>query len=339
MGGYTFLERAQMLILGSMLVCILVAVVYVQPDWLKVVRGLLFPQVLDYPAWVTEKYESFRNRSVWLELAVAASVIGGSAFDYLCYASFLREKRWGRADMGIAGQDEIDQIAQDHRHPARLWVRAALIDTVLSMVMIVLIAGSFSILGAKILQPQLLVPAKDGELLSHQGQFLTSLSPMLLPLYQLAVFLAFFGNVYGGPEMASRVSYEFFQSVPRGWEWLSKKRIRWIAIVWTLFGGLAVVWLKRGFPDTRLVDVITFPAIYTGILMCGLFCLINPWADWRFLPEGLRLNGGLLLLNVVAGMIFCIIGVKAMWDQSWWHAVILPGWILGSLFLAYLLRR
>jgi len=84
--------------------------------------------------------------------------------------------------MGIAGQVEIDEIVRDHRHPARLWVRAALIDTVLSMVMIVLITGSFLILGAKILQPQLLVPAKDGELLSHQGQFLTSLSPMLLPL-------------------------------------------------------------------------------------------------------------------------------------------------------------
>lgn len=336
-GGYAFLERSQMLILGLMMVCIGIAVFYVQPDWLGILQGFFVPQIPEYPEWVREKYPIFQSRSEWLEIAVAVSVIGGAAAEYLCYVAFLREKRWGRSDSGIATDDEIEVIAQDIRHPVRLWVRAAMIDTVLSMVMIVLIAASFSILGTVILQSQELVPAKDEELLLHQSQFLTSLSPMLLPLYQLAVFLAFFGNVYGGPETVAHVCYEYSRA--SGWgSQLPKQRIRWFAIIWALFGGLAIVWLKRGFPETSLIDVVTFPAIYASILMCGFYCLVNPWVDWRFLPAPLRMNRVLVVLNLGAGVLFCLIGFKAMWDQTWWHFVILPVWILGAMFFARVLR-
>ena len=335
-GSYTFLERAQMLILGLMFVCTLIAVLYVHPEWFEVIKGFLLPQLPEYPSWVPEKYPVFRDRKEWLELTIAATVTGGVAGDYFCYVSFLREKRWGRSDMGIASESEIELIEQDTAHPARLWIKAALIDTVLSMVMIVLIAVGFSILGSVILQDQQLVPARDEELLLHQGQFLKSLSPLLLPLYQLAVFLAFFGNVYGGPEMVSRVSYEYSRS--RGWQWLSQRSIRRFAILWTLLGSLAVVWLKRAFPETRLVDIITFPSIYAGMIMCGFYCLVNPWVDRHFLPAGLRMNPYLVLLNLVAGAVFCLIGIRTMWEQTWWHFVLLPGWILGTMLIAYWVR-
>ena len=179
------------------------------------------------------KYDSFRGRPVWLELTVAAAVIGGAAADYLCYVAFLREKNWGRSKMGIAAPDELEMSGRDPRHPVRIWVRAALIDTVLSMVMIVFIASAFSILGTVILQGQQLVPEKDQELLLHQSQFLTKLSSSLLPLYQIAVFLAFFGNVYGGPELAAHVYNEFFRSTPA--------LQNWVSIIWTLLGGLGVM--------------------------------------------------------------------------------------------------
>lgn len=336
-GNYTFLERTQMIILGLMFVGTFIAVLYVRPDWIGVVQGLLVPQLPDYPSWVLENYESFRDREEWLELTVAASVTGGVAGDYLCYTSFLREKNWGRSNMGVADKSEIELIGQDVSHPARLWVRAALVDTVLSMAMIVLIAGCFSILGAVILQEQQLVPEKDEQLLELQGQFLTSLSPLLLPLYQLAVFLAFFGNVYGGPEIVSRVSYEYFRS--RGWQWISQKNIRTFAIVWTLLGSLAVVWMKRAFPDTRLVDIITFPAIYAGMIMCVFYCLVNPWSDRSFLPAGLRMNRGLVFLNLIAAAIFSLIAIRAMWIDTWWHFVLLPGWICGAMVIAHITRN
>ena len=50
------------------------------------------------------------------------------------------------------------------------------------------------------------------------------------------------------------------------------------------------------------------------------------------------MNWVLAVLNIAAGVIFCIFGMKAIWDESRWHLVILPGSILGAMLLAYLLR-
>ena len=75
-GGYAFLERAQMLILGLMLASILVATFYVQPEWWKILQGLVVPQIPAYPNWVLTKYaQDFAGRSEWIELTVAISVI------------------------------------------------------------------------------------------------------------------------------------------------------------------------------------------------------------------------------------------------------------------------
>ena len=99
------------------------------------------------------------------------------------------------------------------------------------------------------------------------------------------------------------------------------------------------MWLKRAFPDAGLVDIVTFPAIYAGILMCGIYCLLNPWTDWRFLPAGLRMHWLLIALNVCAGVIFFVIGINAMRDQTAWHFLILPCWIGGSMLIAGFARR
>ncbi|MEM8678943.1 MAG: hypothetical protein AAGF97_06310 [Planctomycetota bacterium] len=91
-GNYQFIERAQMLILGAMLCCVAVAVAFAQPDWPATLKGSLVPVLPDYPAWVLAKYPPFQDRSVWIELSLAVSVIGGVGYDYLCYVALLREK-------------------------------------------------------------------------------------------------------------------------------------------------------------------------------------------------------------------------------------------------------
>lgn len=336
-GGYNFLEKAQLVILGSMLVGILIALIYVGPDWLAALKGFFVPQMLVYPDWVSQLYPSFRDRSEWVELSVYAAAIGGQSYDYLCYASFLRDKRWGRADLGIAGAEELGRIAESRKHPVRVWIRAAVIDTVLSFVMIVLIAGAFAILGTVILQPQKLIP--DGvDLLNHQAQFLTTLSPALLPLYQLSVFLAFFGSLYAGPEMGFRIYHEYLLTLTRYRDRLPTRTIRWTVILWTQVGGLTILWLSRSFPGVTLIDIMTPASLYTGVLLCGFYCLANVWVDWRFLPSALRQSGGLVALNIIGGVVFTYMGLTALWDHSAWHALIFPVVLGGAMLLAFLLR-
>ena len=338
LGGYRFLEKAQLVMLGLMLVCIFVAVAYVRPDWLAVAKGLFFPQQLVYPDWLFDKLPHMRDRSWLVEVSVYAAAIGGAGYDYLGYVSLLRDKKWGRSHRGIANQEELEQIAQRTDHPIRLWVRAALIDTVASFVSIVLIAGCFAILGTVLLQPHQLVP--DGvDLLNHQATFLTTLSPLLLPLYQISVFFAFFGSIYGGPELAYRVVHEYLRTLPRWRDRLSPAKLRWVIIIWSLGGGLAVLWLSRPYPEIQLIDLITPAGICTGVLLCGFFCLANPWMDWHFLPRPLRMSTSLVVLNILAGIIFAVMGLWALWEyKKGWAFLMVAVPLLGAMFLTWKLR-
>ena len=122
--------------------------------------------------------------------------------------------------------------------------------------MIVLISVAFAILGTVILRPQQLVP-EGVNLLNYQASFLTTLSPLLLPLYQLAVFLAFFGSLYAAPEMGFRIFYEYLITL-RSWrDRLPVSKLRWAVIFWLLGGGLSVLWLSRLFPSMGLIDIVT----------------------------------------------------------------------------------
>ena len=150
-----------------------------------------------------------------VEVLVYAAAIGGQSTDYLAYLSFLRDKKWGRSHLTIACEAEMQATAERVDHPARLWVRAALIDTVVSFAMVVLIAGCFAIMGTVLLRPAQMVP--DGvNLLNYQASFLTVLAPWLMPLYKIAVFFAFFGILYGGRSWPIELSTSTWRPYPDG---------------------------------------------------------------------------------------------------------------------------
>ena len=338
LGTYNFLERAQMIILGVTGIGIVVALFYVGPDWLAAAKGAFLPQPLSYPDWLPEKLPQFRLRSVWVEVLVYVSAIGGSSYDYLAYASFLRDKKWGWSHVGLASSRQLRETAEQPDHPARIWLRAALIDTLVSFGALAILSCCFAMLGAIILNPLQQVP-EGNNLLNHQAAFLTALSPWLLPLYQIAIFLTFFGSIYGGPEILNRVFVEYLDTLPRWRGHLPVRKIRASAIVWYLGVGLVVLWSSRFYPDLRLVDIVTPAAIYTGVLTCGFYCLANPWMDWRFLPVALRMPGWLIFANVMAGLIFVIVGLKALWDYGQFGSYLtLAALLVASIILASQLK-
>ena len=338
-GGYRFLEKAQMAILGVTVSCILVAVFHVRPDWLQVIQGFLVPVALTYPEWLARELPEMAARSPWLEIMVYAAALGGQSYDYLAYVSFLREKKWGHSDGGPVTPARLAHAAARPDDPARLWVRAAVIDTVVSFAMIVLVAACFSILGTVLLQPHYLVP--DGvNLLNYQATFLTTLSPLLLPLYKIGVFFAFFGILYGGPEVTYRLFYEFGLTLGKSRSELDNSRLRWATILWILLGGLSILWLTRLFPQVDLLDIVTPAGIYTGVLLCGFYCLANIWSDWKFLPRELRMPRFLMAANLVAGLAFTGMGLKAIWDYDQIRGfVILAALLLGSMLVASRWKR
>jgi hypothetical protein len=333
-GGYRFLEKAQLLILSLKVGCILVAVFYLRPDWAAAAYGALFPHALSYPDWLFAAIPEMKSRSVWVEVLVYVSAIGGGGFDYIAYVSFLRDKQWGWSHVGLANRQQLQQTAEQLDHPARLWLRAALIDTVTSFAMVVIISSCFSILGTIILQPQHRVP-EGMNLLNYQASFLTALASWLLPVYKLGIFFAFFGCICGAPALNYQVFYEYCNSLPRWHGRLSAKKMRSFFYCWYVGGGVVILWASRLFPGVQLLDIFTPVGIYTSVLACGFYCLTNPWVDWRFLPRSLRMPVPLAVLNLFAGVAFVATGLKALWDFGQYRScLMLPVAILACIWLA-----
>ncbi len=332
--GYRFLETLQILILGLLIIGILFAVLHCNPDWTAAIGGMLIPEPLSYPDWLSGKYPILAERSVWVEVLVYVSFIGGTGSNYLAYVSFLRDKKWGRSHLGPATIEELDSMAARKDHPARLWLRAARVDTLASFTLVVVISASFCILGAEILRPEHLVPAKN-ELLMLQAEFLGSVTGYLVPLYWIGVLMAFFGSIYGSPELSNRFIYEVINASPRMHGRLNERKIRLAVIGWCLGGGMIVLcWVRWIDPDLRPVELITPSSICLGSVLCGIYALANPFMDWIFLPKPLRMSPLMAGLNLIAGLAFIAAAAKAFYEKGAINLIMIVFILSCSLLIA-----
>ena len=351
-GGYTALERVQMMIVAAMMACAIVSLLLYQPDWLEMLRGAIVPQPYTYPDWLatsdSEQIRKIGDQSVWVETTRYVGVIGGAGFDYLAYTAWIREKQWGLAGSGPASPDQLSTIAADRVHPVRQWTRAPMIDCAISFILVVVFSAVFVASGVIVLGPRHLIPTGDN-FLELQSQFLTRIHPWLKPLYISGAYLTMFGTAYGTFEIGVTVFHEIVRAMnpqlaEKHWKTLKK-----IAVLWIGAGAVGVLsWsflhTLSGGEDTRILLTILTPAnLFTGVLSCGLLCFIMPWMDWRFLPRALRMPWALVALNAVSGAIFLGLGLKGYWDNhnpegSWlvqrWFSI---GGILAVMYLSLIL--
>lgn len=284
---------------------------------------------------------------VWVETTRYVGVIGGAGFDYLAYTSFVRDKAWGQAGKGPVSAERLTEIAADPRHPVRRWARAPVVDCSISFLLIVAFSAVFVASGKLILGPNHKIPDEEN-LLNLQSVFVTSIHPWLLPLYLAGAFLTMLGTLYGTLEVACTIVGEMARAVSREFAVRHARRIKRITVVWCAVGACAILlWLfayqfTGGTDKPPLLLAILTPAnLFTGVLGCGLFCLLNLWMDREFLPKALRLPRWLWLLNLVAGLVFLALGLKGYWDdQSRWYAIgSLGGMLLVAAGGAYLAGR
>lgn len=326
--GYSTLEHIQLIIVAAMLFCAGVTLILYHPDWLELLKGAIIPQSYTYPQWLSVEYPHISAQPVWVETTRYVGVIGGAGFDYLAYTSFMRDKAWGQADKGPVSPRQLTEFASDPAHPVRQWIRAPLIDCSISFLVVIAFSTVFVASGNLILGPNHKIP-DEKNLLNLQSAFVTSIHPWLLPLYIAAVFLTMVGTLYGTLEVACSITSEMLRAVNRMFVIQHARRIRHVTIIWCTVGACAILlWLftyqstgATGKP--RLLLAILTPAnLFTGVLGCGLFCLMNLWMDRKFLPKALRLPKWLWSLNLVSGCIFLALGLKGYWDdQSRWCSI------------------
>jgi hypothetical protein len=320
-GGYATLERIQLAVVAALLVAVGVSLALMRPDAGAIAQGLLVPASLEYPSWLASVRGELAARPVALEAATYVGVIGGSAYDYLAYVAFLRNKRWGLSSCPVEDGADLEVIGRTHGELLRRWTRAPLVDATISFAVVLAFSVVFAVSGAMVLGPRHQIPSGDN-LLNLQAQFVTQLHPWLLPLYVLGAFLAIAGTLYATIAVAPAVLGEAIPSIRAVRRSPLSGTMATAIVLWSGGGGIAVlIWsaLHRvyggaGTQPPTLVEIVTPANLFTGVLACGFICLLNPWIDIRFLPRSLHPSRALWTLNVLAGLVFLALGVRGYWD-------------------------
>lgn len=326
-GGYARSEKIQSIIVAVMLGTVCLSLLFLRPDVMAMIRGLLYIGPLHYPEWATRLPE-FSERPVWVEVANYAGVLGGGGYDYLAYIAWLREKHGERTD--LARQD-----------PAALaeLKRVVWVDSALSFVMVLAFTAVFVACGAILLSPQHRVPAGT-DLLTLQAQFVGGGVSWLRPIYFLGALLAMGGTLYGTIEVAPTLLRETLRALPCVPITADDPRIRRVSIAWCSLVALVLLtvnaWLVWRQPSTggiKLVGLLTPANLFTGVMACGIICLLNVWMDHRFLPREARLPLWLRALNLLSTLVFLGLGLKGYWELN---KLLGPSLLLGTVALGCL---
>jgi Mn2+/Fe2+ NRAMP family transporter len=365
MGGYELLEKIQTIVVLAMVVCATLTLVLYQPDWIELLLGLV-PQPLEYPDWAATRYPKIAQHSVWIETTRYVGVIGGAGFDYLAYTAWLREKSWGVLP-NRATPEQLEAIANDPKHEIRQWINVPLVDCAISFAMVALFSAVFVASGAMFLRSQQMVPDEEN-LLNLQARFVTQIHPWLLPLYLVGAFLTMLGTLYGTIEIACSIADEISRAFDSHWDELKAHRLKRIVLCWCAPISLGIILMlavrqatpavnspsastvsatadrvkssesPAAAPKPRLLLAILTPVnLFTGVLSCGLICLLTLWMDRRWLPRKLQPPLWLSGLNFISAIIFVGLGLKGYWEAE--NRMIALGSSLGMVVLAVVIAR
>jgi hypothetical protein len=88
-----------------------------------------------------------------------------------------------------------------------------------------------------------------------------------------------------------------------------------------------------------LLAILTPVNLFTGVLSCGLICILVIWMDARDLPRELQPPKWLIAMNVLSAVVFLGLGLKGFWDNENRVVVacVMVGILIASLALAVVL--
>ena len=74
---------------------------------------------------------------------------------------------------------------------------------------------------------------------------------------------------------------------------------------------MIMMWLPKNIGGD-ILSKMTFGSVIGGATLCGLWCLAMLWTDHTRLPERLRMNRGLWVVTLIAGIAMTALGVQTL---------------------------
>lgn len=320
--SFKVVENFQTVIVGLMILFSFVALFVSNPPWLEALAGLIPNVPSEYPGWVQESYPDVASRPIPLEIIAYLGALGGGSYDYIGYVGTLRAKKWGM--LGAPNHAELEAkldrldtdraqipLATDEESVGngRAWLRAVKLDILASFVSVSILAITFVMLGDVILGTGAAqqVPENDN-ILQAQAQFFSVISPVLVYLYQLAIWAAFFGSLQALSTIYPYTVREAFAPSFRGLRDESRfQKLRIWVNVYT-FGG-AIVLLFTGVSYTT---VISFAGVLGGVLSLGIWGFAQLWTEHKALPAPFRMRRWVRIVVLISSIFLTAAGLLGL---------------------------
>lgn len=288
---YATLEAQQVLVCLVLLGCVVASTLMIGPDLAKLAAGLVglsgLPRV---PDWAEA---AFAGRPMPLELTTVFGYAGNVAMGYLVYAEFVRVKGWGvhRGTRPLPPPAELPTDPGNLRR-ARLGLAPMLADLVITATLIFGVTGAFLVAGAVVLHPRGVMPM-GFDLLSKQALIFESVSPLLIPVYHVAVLFALWGTMNSIPEIYARVTHAFLTALaPRRLGRLRYESVLRGLGVFLALGAVPLVWLR--IQPQAMMDFVGLFSTNLGVALAFAAAL---WLD-RQLPRLLRVSRLVFLVGI-----------------------------------------
>ena len=191
----------------------------------------------------------------------------------------------------------------------RAWLRAVKLDILASFVSVSILAITFIMLGDVILGSGAAQEVPDDtNILNSQAQFFSVISPVLVYLYQLAIWAAFFGSLQA---LSTIYPYTVREAFAPSFRALRKEENFQTLKIWVnvyTFGGA----LFLLFTGVSYTTVISFAGVLGGVLSLGIWGFAQLWTEHKVLPAPFRMRKWMQVVVLLSSLFLTAAGLLAL---------------------------
>jgi hypothetical protein len=280
-----------------LLVCVVVSTLLVGPDLRRLLAGMFgLHGIPEVPPWAQT---AFRGRPMALELATVFGYTGNIAMGYLVYSEFVRHKRWGVFRGGDQPPPEPGLLPtdSDNLRRAHSGLRLMFSDLGITASLIFVVTAAFLVAGAVVLHPIAQMPL-GFDLLSKQAAIFERISPVLIPVYYVAILFALWGTLNTVPEIYARVTHAFLSALfPARFAGLPYESVlRWLGL-YLAIGSIPLLWLR--VQPQAMMDFVGLMSTNLGVTLTFVAALSLD----RRLPRPLRTSRAMFVAGIASTLV------------------------------------
>jgi len=315
-GRYRIIEFSQAIFVAVLGIGAVISVAMLKPDLMEIIPNyFMVGNAPSYPSWVLNEYPSLAEKPVPLIMLGYLGTLTVSLVTLVGYLGWVKVKRWGifkdkeNPDAfshtlleKFRRSGKIDYLPGDSKEirKAKTLLKPLLLDIMLSFIIVAIASSAYMIAGQRLGHN---IPS-DINLLREQAIIFSSIAQWLKPLYQLSVFFALFGTVYGGFEAVSRMVYETGKDLSKRIERMDYRKFMVYMMIYMLVSGIPLAIL--GYYGLSIILMLSITLLFIGVVGVVIYGIGTLYLSQKYLPEEYKMGKMATLISAIFLILFIV---------------------------------